>query len=107
MLNVINVVKKYGDFAAVDNVTFELKSGQAALLLGPNGAGKSTLIKCILGLLNYSGEIRIDGLNIKNNKKASKKLISYVPQEPALYDTRTYELVSFYAKLREVDRGIF
>jgi len=102
MLNVINLVKKYGNFSAVNNVSFELGNGQAAALLGPNGAGKSTLIKCLLGLLNYTGEIILDGKNIKSNSKASQTLISYVPQEPALYDTRAYDILSFFAKLRKV-----
>ncbi len=105
MLKVINLIKKYGGFSAVNNVSFELKNGQAAALLGPNGAGKSTLIKCLLGLLNYTGEILIDGKNIKSNSKASKSLISYVPQEPALYDTRVYDILSFFAKLRKSDPG--
>jgi len=105
MLNVINLVKKYGNFPAVNNVSFELGNGQAAALLGPNGAGKSTLIKCLLGLLNYTGEIILDGKNIKSNSKASQTLISYIPQEPALYDTRAYDILSFFAKLRKVDPG--
>jgi ABC-type multidrug transport system ATPase subunit len=105
MLNVINLVKKYGNFPAVNNVSFELGNGQAAALLGPNGAGKSTLIKCLLGLLNYTGEIILDGNNIKSNSKVSKARISYIPQEPALYDTRAYDILSFFAKLRKVDPG--
>ena len=105
MLKVINLVKKYGRFPAVNNISFELGNGQAAALLGPNGAGKSTLIKCLLGLLNYTGEILIDGENIKSNSKASKSLISYVPQEPALYDTTAYDTLSFFAKLRKTDHA--
>ena len=105
MLNVINLVKKYGSFTAVNNVSFELDKGQAAALLGPNGAGKSTLIKCILGLLNYTGDIEIDGENIKSNVKATKSLISYVPQEPSLYDNSAYDTLSFFAKLRKVKPG--
>ena len=101
MLNVVNLVKKYGRFTAVDNVSFELDNGHAAALLGPNGAGKSTLIKCILGLLDYTGEIKINGENIKSNVKGSKTNISYVPQEPA----RVYDILSFFAKLRKVNHG--
>jgi len=105
MLKVINLIKKYGRFPAVNNISFELGNGQAAALLGPNGAGKSTLIKCLLGLLNYTGEILIDGENIKSNSKASKSLISYVPQEPALYDTTAYDILSFFAKLRKTNHA--
>ena len=105
MLKVKNLVKNYGDFTALKKISFELETGEAAALLGPNGAGKSTLIKCLLGLLEYSGDIIFDGLNIRTNSKLSKSLISYVPQEPALYDSKTVDILTFFAKLRNADRG--
>lgn len=105
MLEVCNLIKKYGDFTALRKVSFELEAGQAAALLGPNGAGKSTLIKCLLGLLDYSGDVIFDGRNIKTNSKFSKSLISYVPQEPALYDTKTGDILRFFAKLRNAGSG--
>jgi len=103
MLNVTNLEKKYGNFAAVSNVSFDLRRGEAAALLGPNGAGKSTLIKCILGLLSYTGEIKIDGKDINSKTKEAKTQISYVPQEPALYDAKVNEILVFFARLRKVD----
>jgi len=105
MLIVSNIEKKYGDFPALKEVSFSLETGQAAALLGPNGAGKSTLIKCLLGLLDYSGKIIFDGQDIRSNSKLSKSLISYVPQEPALYDTKTFDILIFFAKLRKADPG--
>lgn len=105
MLIVRNIEKKYGDFPALKEVSFSLETGQAAALLGPNGAGKSTLIKCLLGLLDYSGKIIFDGQDIRSNSKLSKSLISYVPQEPALYDTKTFDILIFFAKLRKADPG--
>lgn len=105
MLIVSNIEKKYGDFPALKEVSFCLETGQAAALLGPNGAGKSTLIKCLLGLLDYSGKIIFDGKDIRSNSKLSKSLISYVPQEPALYDTKTFDILIFFAKLRKADPG--
>ncbi|MDE0290995.1 MAG: ABC transporter ATP-binding protein [Candidatus Dadabacteria bacterium] len=103
MLSVVNLVKKYGDLVAVSNVSFDLDKGEAAALLGPNGAGKSTLIKCILGLLDYAGEIKVDGENIKLNPKETRSRISYVPQEPALYDITVSDTLGFFARLRKVD----
>ena len=105
MLIVSNIEKKYGDFPALKEVSFSLETGQAAALLGPNGAGKSTLIKCLLGLLDYSGKIIFDGQDIRSNSKLSKSLITYVPQEPALYDTNTFDILIFFAKLRKADPG--
>ena len=105
MLIVNNLVKNYGRFAAIKNISFELERGKAAALLGPNGAGKSTLIKCILGLLDYEGEIKIEGQNIKSDIKASKELISYVPQEPAMYDSRVSEILGFFGRLRKASPG--
>jgi ABC-type multidrug transport system ATPase subunit len=60
MLLVKNVTKKYGKTVANDNVSFTVKDGQIAILLGPNGAGKSTAIKCIAGLLRFSGDITLE-----------------------------------------------
>ena len=105
MLIVNNLVKNYGRFTAIKNISFGLESGKAAALLGPNGAGKSTLIKCILGLLDYAGEIKIEGKNIKSDLKASKARISYVPQEPAMYDSRVSEILSFFGRLRKAKPG--
>ena len=76
MLSVSNLFKKYGDFTALNNVSFTLETGRAAAVLGPNGAGKSTLIKCLLGLLDYSGEIFFDGMNIRSDSALLKSHIS-------------------------------
>ena len=73
MLNVNSVTKKFGKITANDNVSFTVNDGEIAVLLGPNGAGKSTIIKCITGLLRFSGEITLDGENIKETVKEEKK----------------------------------
>ena len=62
MLLVQEVTKKYGKVLANDGVSFETHPGEISILLGPNGAGKSTLIKCIAGLLKFSGRILINGI---------------------------------------------
>ena len=66
MLNVSSVTKKFSKVIANDNVSFKVDKGEIAVLLGPNGAGKSTIIKCITGLLRFSGEITLDGYNNKS-----------------------------------------
>ncbi len=96
MLNIINLTKQYDKTLAVDNISFEVKSGEIAVLLGPNGAGKSTTIKSIAGLLRYTGSIEIS--NFPNKSLEAKRLFGYVPEVPALYDMLTvYEHLEFIA----------
>ncbi len=87
MLEIKNVTKKYHKTLAVNNVSFAVEKGRIGILLGPNGAGKSTLIKSIAGLLKYDGEIRIDGFGARSLE--AKKIFSYVPELPAMYDALT------------------
>lgn len=96
MLRVANLTKQYDKVVAVNSISFDVCPGETAVLLGPNGAGKSTTIKCITGLLRYTGSIEICG-NINKTIEA-KKLFAYVPESPALYDMLTvYEHLEFIA----------
>jgi len=89
MLKVENVTKRYGKVVANDNISFQVGQGQIALLLGPNGAGKSTIIKCIVGLLRFSGRIEVNG---KHNKSLeAKRVLGYVSEMPAIYDLLTID----------------
>jgi ABC-type multidrug transport system ATPase subunit len=105
MISVNELTKTFGDAIAVNRVSFSVGTGESVALLGPNGAGKSTLIRCILGILDFSGEIKLNGLNIKKHKKESKTLIGYIPQEPAFYDMTGLEILSFFASIRRVDNA--
>ena len=89
MLEVSSVTKKFGKVTANDNVSLMVDDGEIAILLGPNGAGKSTLIKCITGLLRFSGEINLCGH--KNKSLEAKSLIGYIPEMPAVYDMLTVD----------------
>ena len=80
-----------------------IQQGESVALLGANGAGKSTLIKCILGLLDYKGEIEIQGNNIKENPKFCKSLIGYVPQQSLFYDLNTLDILEFFGSIRKVN----
>lgn len=102
MISVKNVTKKYGKNTVADNVSFEVPDGQISVLLGPNGAGKSTIIKCICGLLRFSGEITIGGH--PNRSLEAKRLLGYVPEMPALYDLLTVEEhLEFIARAYRLD----
>lgn len=103
MINIENVSKKYGHFKALSGVNLEIKEGEAVALLGPNGAGKSTILKCLLGLLDFEGEIFINDINLKENSKLVKSTVAYVPQEPSFYDMRVIDILEFYASLRRVE----
>ena len=87
MLIVESLVKQYGDFTAVDEVSFEAGEGSVFGLLGPNGAGKSTAINCISGLLApTAGRIAVAGHDIVKDGKAARRTLGVVPQEIALYE---------------------
>ncbi|MGM0945957.1 MAG: ABC transporter ATP-binding protein [Bacteroidota bacterium] len=88
MLQVKNLIKKYGKHLAVDDVSFSLDGGEVVGLLGPNGAGKSTTMKCIVGLLRKtSGEITIGGHD--HLSVEAKRFFSYIPETPYVYDLLT------------------
>lgn len=97
MLVVNNVTKKYGKLVANNNISFRVKGGEVSLLLGPNGAGKSTLIKCISGLLKFTGSIEICGNG--NKTLDAKRDLGYIPEVPALYEMLTiWEHMEFIAR---------
>ena len=100
MLAVRNLIKQYGDFTAVDNVSFEASKGSVFGLLGPNGAGKSTTINCISGLLSpTSGHISVAGADIVKEGKKAKRSLGVVPQELALYeDLPAVENLKYWGK---------
>src|SRR5512142_2359974 len=90
ILDVRNLVKKYGDFAAVNGVTFDIKGGEVFSLLGPNGAGKTTTISMLSTLYPpTSGDAIIGGHSITKEPMAVKQVIGIVPQELALYEELT------------------
>ncbi len=87
MLSVKNLSKQYGDFTAVDDVSFAAGEGTVFGLLGPNGAGKSTTINCLSGLMPpTSGRISIAGFDVVKEGKKAKQSLGIVPQELALYE---------------------
>ena len=98
MLTVTQLTKVYNKQAAVKEVSFHLDGGEVVGLLGPNGAGKSTTMKCIVGLLRKTeGEIQIGGFD--HLSVEAKKLFSYIPETPYVYDLLTiWEHMQFIAQ---------
>ena len=108
MIEVKNVTKKYGNFVAVDNISFNIKEGEIIGLLGPNGAGKSTTMNMITGFIEQTeGEIIIEGYDMLKKPKKAKKEIGYMPEGVPLYtDLTVKEFVSYMAQIKKVDRKI-
>ena len=100
-LEVHNLVKKFGELIAVNDVSFSVKEGEIFSLLGPNGAGKTTTISILSTLIPpTSGDAVIGGHSVVKNPMAVKKLIGVVPQEIALYDDLSaLENLNFWGKM--------
>ena len=106
MIEVKNVTKKYGNFTAVDNISFTVKDGEVVGFLGQNGAGKSTTMNMITGFIEPTeGEIKVNGYDIVKKSKKAKKQIGYMPENVPLYmDLTVKEFVSYLAELKLVER---
>lgn len=90
MISVEHLTKCYGDFTAVDDLSFEIGEGHVYGFLGPNGAGKSTTMNIMTGCLSATaGQVRIDGYDIFDEPDKAKKLIGYLPEHPPLYMNET------------------
>ena len=107
MIEVKNLVKRYGDYVAVDNLSFTVEKGQIYGFLGPNGAGKSTTMNIITGYMSSSeGTVLIDGHDILDEPEEAKKRIGYLPEIPPLYPEMTVkEYLKFAADLKQVPKS--
>jgi ABC-2 type transport system ATP-binding protein len=107
LIEVKNLVKKYGDHLAVDNLSFTVEKGQILGFLGPNGAGKSTTMNIITGYISATeGSVIIDGHDIFDEPEEAKKRIGYLPELPPLYQDMTVrEYLNFVADLKMVKRS--
>src|SRR5499433_2025291 len=104
MIRVENLVKKFGDFTAVDNISFEVQKGEVFAFLGPNGAGKTTTIKMLTTLLKpTSGRIDVGGIDPAANPNAVRRLFGIVFQDPSLdADLTAYENMEIHGVLYHV-----
>lgn len=106
MIEVKNLVKQYGNHAAVDDLSFTVETGKVVGFLGPNGAGKSTTMNMITGYIApTSGTVMIDGVDMEEEPEQVRKNIGYLPENPPLYpDMRVREYLYFVAELKKVPR---
>lgn len=107
MIEVKNLVKKYGDHLAVNNLSFTIEPGKIYGFLGPNGAGKSTTMNIITGYLAATeGQVLINGHDIYEEPEAAKKCIGYLPEIPPLYmDMTPKEYLEFAADLKGIKKS--
>ena len=107
MIVIDSLVARYGAKTAVDGLTLAVPAGEIFAFLGPNGAGKTTTIKVIAGLLRPGGGgVRVAGFDVVRESLAAKSVLSYVPDEPYLYDMLTgREFLHFVADLYRIDRA--
>lgn len=106
MIEVSNLVKRYGNHTAVDHLSFQIEKGKIYGFLGPNGAGKSTTMNMITGYIaSTEGKIVIDGHDILDEPEKAKKCIGYLPEQPPLYfDMTVLEYLKFAADLKKIPK---
>ena len=105
-IEVKNLTKRFGDFTAVDNISFEVKKGEIFGFLGANGAGKTTAMRMLCGLsLPTSGEGRVAGFDIYTQTEQIKRNIGYMSQRFSLYnDLSVIDNISFFAGIYGIDK---
>ena len=102
MIKIDNLKKSFGDFCAVDGITFSVNQGEVLGFLGPNGAGKSTTMKMLTGFIKPSaGTVRVFGHDIEQNPLQAKRIIGYLPEgAPAYGDMTVSQYLAFIAEVR-------
>lgn len=107
LIEVKDLVKKYGSHMAVDHLNFTVESGKIYGFLGPNGAGKSTTMNIMTGYIGATeGDVIIEGHSISEEPEEAKKHIGYLPEIPPLYtDMKVIEYLKFAAELKGIEKG--
>ena len=105
MIEAKGLSKYYGDFIAVEDLTFSIRKGEVVAFLGPNGAGKSTTMKMLTGYLApSSGTAKICGMEVANNRSLVANRIGYLPENGPLYEEMTpISLLNFFGDARSLD----
>src|SRR5438309_9356336 len=105
MIELVHIVKKFGELVAVNDLSLTVARGEFFAVLGPNAAGKTTTIKIVTGLIKpTSGEARVAGFDVQKQPLEIRKRVAYVPDFPFLYDKLTpWEFLRFTGQLFRMD----
>lgn len=101
IISIQRLVKRFGDYTALDGIDLEVRSGQILGYVGPNGAGKTTTVRILLGMLaGFTGRVEVCGYNVATHPLEVKRRVGYVPENAALYDVLTpLEHLTFVGRL--------
>ena len=103
-LELKGVSKMFGERTALDNITLTVESGKSVLLVGTNGAGKSTMLRCILGIIGFTGSVRVYDMDVRKHGKIVRKMVGYLPQNIRYPEDATLaSLVDYVSDLKGVD----
>lgn len=108
MIEAVKITKYFDDKLVLNDVSFRVEKGEVCGYIGPNGAGKTTTIKILIGMLKpSSGTARINGIDVIENPMAVKKLIGYVPESGAIFETLTpIEFLRFVGRIYQMDEKL-
>jgi ABC-2 type transport system ATP-binding protein len=107
MIEAQSLVRRYGDFTAVDGISFAVGEGEIVGMLGPNGAGKTTTIRMLTGFLPpTSGKVTVAGRDLFESPREARRQVGYLPENVALYnEMRVEEYLAYRARLEGLSRG--
>jgi ABC-2 type transport system ATP-binding protein len=105
MIELIHLVKRFGDLTAVDDISLTVRKGEFFAVLGPNAAGKTTTIRILAGLIKpTSGSARVGGFDVQAHPLEARRRLAYVPDFPFLYEKLTpWEFFRFTAQIFQMD----
>ncbi|MDY6964374.1 MAG: ABC transporter ATP-binding protein [Halobacteriota archaeon] len=108
MIQSVDLIKRYGDFTAVNDITFDIGEGEIFGIVGPNGAGKTTILKMCCGLIKPTeGSISISGYDMTKNELEIKSLIGFVPEDSPLYESMyVRDYLHFFSEIFDLDRKV-
>ena len=109
MISVKNLTKKYpGDIIALDDISFDIGTGEICGYIGTNGAGKSTTVKILIGVLDFDlGDVLVNDINVKTNSFEVKKIVGYVPETANLFNALSgKEYLEFIGTIRDLEASL-
>ncbi len=105
MIHVHSLSLDLGGRRVLEDVSLSVARGESVGLVGPNGSGKTSLLRCLLGLVPFTGRALIDGFDVVRDPIAARSRVAWLPQKPAFGDATAREVLVFVARLRRLDAG--